>query len=108
MRVALELDVILTRTVSPMRCVPLSNTTTLFCEVRPKSLLAAALAEAFHQYVELAAHVHGVSFGGYGGLQLYHFVEAAQHFTSSGTSSGRCFEAYVPGRSLYLNMKAES
>ena len=27
---------------------------------------------------------------------------------TSGTSSGKCFEAYVPGRSLYLNMKAES
>ena len=29
-------------------------------------------------------------------------------FTSSGTSSGRYLEACVPGRSLYLNMKAES
>ena len=29
-------------------------------------------------------------------------------FTSSGTLSSRCLEAYVPGRSEYLNMKAAS
>ena len=29
-------------------------------------------------------------------------------FTSSGTSSGKCLLAYVPGRSEYLNIKAAS
>ena len=86
--------------------LPLSNTTTLFCPVRPKSCSRLRLL-SLYQHVELLAYVLGVRLCRQLGLQLYHLCQAAQ-LNLLRYVVGRCFDAYVPGRSLYLNMKAES
>ena len=94
-----------TLTKSPIRCVPLSNTTTRFCSVRPNNWSRERL--------ETPSTKHFIRL-----FPMQRWLDSADRrfckaiisfrrrtFTSSGTLSSRCFDAYVPGRSEYLNIK---
>lgn len=87
--------------------MPRSKTTTLFCSVRPKSwsrerLLTPSTRISYSLPMQrwllsaLSSFCNEMS------------SSRRWIFVSSGTSSGRWREAYVPGRSLYLNMNEES
>lgn len=79
-----------------------------FVLFRPsEQLLFRPFGNSFYQYFECLAYIFCIAFCRKLVLKFYQLIQPAD-FTSSGTSSGKCFEAYVPGRSEYLNIKAES
>ena len=96
-----------TFTKSPICAPPRLNTTTLFCSVRPNNCSRLRLLTPSTS----TSNTEPTHFSFASSERRFCRAISSlrrRTFTSSGTSSSKWRAAYVPGRSLYLNMKAES